>query len=163
MIHRAAYYSVRLLLFEFDVLPMIRDVLVPMDDSEMSKRALRYALEVFEDADITVVHVAYLDIQNSSYFNLTGTTPEEINQEAREYADSIFSSAKSISNEYNADIETEFLTGNVSNTIVSYAEEQEVDQIVVGTHGREAASRILLGSVAEKVARRSHAPTTIVR
>jgi len=36
---------------------MISRILVPMDDSEMAQRALRYALENHSDADITVLHV----------------------------------------------------------------------------------------------------------
>jgi nucleotide-binding universal stress UspA family protein len=46
---------------------------------------------------------------------------------------------------------------------VDYAAEHDIDHIVVGSHGRTGASRILLGSVAETVARRSPVPVTIVR
>ena len=46
---------------------------------------------------------------------------------------------------------------------MTYAEENDIDHIVVGSHGRGGVSRMLLGSVAETVARRSSVPVTIIR
>jgi len=46
---------------------------------------------------------------------------------------------------------------------VEYAEESDVDHIVIGSHGRSGVSRILLGSVAESVVRRADMPVTVVR
>ena len=61
------------------------------------------------------------------------------------------------------DVETAIEVGRPAATIVEEARERDVDHIVVGSHGRTGASRILLGSVAETVARRSPVPVTIVR
>jgi nucleotide-binding universal stress UspA family protein len=47
--------------------------------------------------------------------------------------------------------------------IVRYAAEQNVDLIVVGTHGRGALGHMLLGSVAERVVRKSPCPVLTVR
>jgi len=60
-------------------------------------------------------------------------------------------------------IETAVETGPPARTIVEYADENDADQIVIGSHGRSGVSRVLLGSVAETVARRSPVPVTIVR
>ena len=48
-------------------------------------------------------------------------------------------------------ITTAVLSGPPAQAIVRYAEEQQADLIVVGSHGRGAVSRLLLGSVAERV------------
>jgi nucleotide-binding universal stress UspA family protein len=53
--------------------------------------------------------------------------------------------------------------GQAANAIVAYAEDHDVDRIVVGSHGRRGLSRFLLGSVAERVARRAPGSVTIVR
>ncbi|WP_412781655.1 universal stress protein, partial [Aeromonas diversa] len=53
--------------------------------------------------------------------------------------------------------------GDPSRMIISYTETHDVDRIVLGSHGRSGLSRVLLGSVAETVARRSPVPVTIVR
>lgn len=56
---------------------------------------------------------------------------------------------------------TEF--GRPARTIVEYVEDHDVDHVVVGSHGRSGLSRTLLGSVAERVVRRSSVPVTVVR
>jgi nucleotide-binding universal stress UspA family protein len=55
------------------------------------------------------------------------------------------------------------VSGDPANEIVAYAEETDVDHIVVGSHGRSGLSRVLLGSTAEKVVRRSPVPVTVVK
>ncbi|WP_425607774.1 universal stress protein [Natrinema salsiterrestre] len=56
------------------------------------------------------------------------------------------------------EIRTESIDGKADSTIVTYAEEHDVDHIVLGSHGRNGLARYLLGSVAESVARRAHDP-----
>ncbi|MFP4187941.1 MAG: universal stress protein [Halobacteriales archaeon] len=53
--------------------------------------------------------------------------------------------------------------GDPAREIVAYAEENNVDRVVMGSHGRDGATRVLLGSVAETVVRRSPTPVTVVR
>lgn len=54
------------------------------------------------------------------------------------------------------------LWGNPAEQVVRYAEEEKVDLVVVGTHGRKGPSRWLLGSVAERVSRAAHVPVLTV-
>jgi nucleotide-binding universal stress UspA family protein len=61
------------------------------------------------------------------------------------------------------DLDTDLVYGSPARAIVRYADDHDVDQIVVGCHGRDGVSRILLGSVAETVVRRSSVPVTVVR
>lgn len=60
-------------------------------------------------------------------------------------------------------VETSLYTGSPSREIVRYAEEQDCDLIVMGTHGRGGIDRLLLGSVAERVVRSSSVPVLTVR
>ncbi len=53
--------------------------------------------------------------------------------------------------------------GRPTKVIVEYADEHDINQIVMGSHGRSGMSRILLGSVAEIVVRRASVPVTVVR
>jgi len=55
-----------------------------------------------------------------------------------------------------------FLTGEPDARLVEYVESEEFDQVVMGTHGRAGVSRLLIGSVAEAVVRRTDVPTTLV-
>jgi len=67
--------------------------------------------------------------------------------------------------EVDADIEvvTEVLDGSPAKRIVQYAEENNCDCIVMGTHGRSGVDRLLLGSVAERGIRSSPVPVTTIR
>lgn len=60
-------------------------------------------------------------------------------------------------------VETELEDGSPARTIIEYADEEECDVIVMGTHGRSGVDRLLLGSVAERVVRRSPTPVLTYR
>lgn len=52
--------------------------------------------------------------------------------------------------------------GNAVQEILKYADEQQIDLIVIGTHGRTGLSRLLLGSIAEKVVRLARCPVMTI-
>lgn len=59
--------------------------------------------------------------------------------------------------------ESSIVDGSPSREIVDYATENDVDVIVMGTHGRSGVDRLLLGSVAERVVRSSPVPVLTIR
>ena len=59
--------------------------------------------------------------------------------------------------------ETALLAGNPFLEIIRYAKAHDIDLIVMGTHGRGPIAHMLLGSVAEKVVRKSPCPVLTVR
>ena len=60
-------------------------------------------------------------------------------------------------------IEPVFLKGIPADKILEYAEENNIDLIVMGTHGLTGMKRFLIGSVAEKVVRHSRVPVMVIR
>ena len=82
---------------------------------------------------------------------------------SHERADSILDDAVEYAAEQGREIETIRVTDRPARAIVDYADEEGVDHIVIGSHGRTGVTRVLLGSVAEKVVRRAHCPVTVVR
>jgi nucleotide-binding universal stress UspA family protein len=54
------------------------------------------------------------------------------------------------------------LWGSPAEEVVRYAEDEQMDLVVVGTHGRKGPSRWLIGSVAERVTRAAHVPVLTV-
>jgi len=138
-------------------------ILVPIDGSPQSDAALEYALEEFETAQITVLNV--IDPIEAGYTS-QATVPgysEEWFEQSKTAADELFVDAQEVADGYDVELETATEVGRPSRTIVSYAEDNDIDHIVVGSHGRSGVTRILLGSVAENVVRRSPVPVTIVR
>lgn len=138
-------------------------ILVPLDFSELSIRALK-AAEIFarlSDGRITPFH-SYLPMSemDGPYMLGLGPTPtedydemesileERIEEVARENVDPEYLDKAVIS------------VGNPAHAIVE--EGKNFDMIVMSTHGRTGFSRFFLGSVAEKVLRLSHAPVLII-
>ena len=142
---------------------MSTHVLVAFDESPQSESALRYALQTFSDATITVIHVNDPRewITDGDEFD---TFYSEVSYErVKEAAEEVLEHAAEIAAEYDREIETEIATGKPSTEIVEYAEAEDADHIVVGSHGRTGLERFLIGSVAERVVRRSPVPVTVMR
>lgn len=78
-------------------------------------------------------------------------------------AEELVTEAKKFGNRRGIALTTAIETGPPDRVIVDYVDKHNIDQIVIGSHGRSGISRVLLGSVAEKVVRRSSVPVTIVR
>ena len=139
---------------------MISRVLVPMDESAMAEKALVFAFDAYPEAEITVLHV------------VGGPTPymgdavslalaDDISEAAAERATPIFDRAREIAASNESEIETLVGLGIPSREIVNRAE--AFDVVVIGSHGRDLVSRILIGDVAKTVTRRSPVPVTVVR
>ena len=139
---------------------MIERVLVATDGSEMAKRALEYALEVHPDAEITVLYVAG---EPSPMMGraLEMALEDDIEEVAREQAEPIFESARELAAERGVDIDTTVDVGSPAKSIVDRAE--NFDAVVLGSHGGDLRSRLLMGNVAERVVRGSPVPVTVVR
>lgn len=143
---------------------MVQHVLVPVDESDQSTQALEYGLEVFPEADITALHVLDpTELIGSAGLEGGGMTNyPELQEQREEEAEELLDEAEEIADDYGSEVTTETRTGPVAETIIDYADESGVDHIVIGSHGRTGASRVLLGSVAENVVRRSPFPVTVV-
>ena len=137
------------------------ELLVALDDSEPGWAALEYALAEHGDDELVVVHV--IDPSESGYGEATHLGVESLEAHRRERANELFDEARDRAADRGRELATELLTGQPASAVVDYAAEREVDRIVVGSHGRSGVSRILLGSVAEQIARRAPVPVTIVR
>lgn len=139
---------------------MISRVLVPMDDSEMAERALRYALEAHPDADVTVLHVVGgpSSMMGDAATLALADDPEEA---AREHASEPLERAREIAAETDRDISTAVKAGSPAPTITEAA--SEFDAVVLGSHSGGLAERLLVGNVAETVVRQSPVPVTVVK
>jgi nucleotide-binding universal stress UspA family protein len=60
-------------------------------------------------------------------------------------------------------VEVESIVGYAPSVILDYQDEHDVDLVVIATHGRSGLERLLLGSVTERIVRRSAAPVFVVK
>lgn len=144
---------------------MSAHILVPFDESEQSWAALEYALDHHAADRITLLHV--IDLLEAGYSTpVDATVPgfwEDWFESEKTAADDLFDEAEAAAADAGVDVETETVVGRPARAINEYAEAHDVDQIVMGSHGRSGVTRVLLGSVAETVVRRAPVPVTIVR
>ena len=148
---------------------MTRTVLVPVDGSPLSSRALRYALREFPDAEIVAYHVVDLFEPDrgmdgeleSSYEPMPGS--DEWFASATKATDRLFAEVSEIAADYDRSITTDSDIGDPSRLVLEYATDEDVDHIVLGAHGRIDEVRSIFGTVAETVVRRAPVPVTIVR
>jgi nucleotide-binding universal stress UspA family protein len=136
-------------------------VLVAYDGSEPAREAVAYALDEHSDDEVVLLRVVELaggatDAGLELVRESLRDRREEVSESTADELDDLLDGT---------DVETNLTTvvGEPEKEIVSYADEHDVDHIVVGSYGRGGVSRVLLGSVAETVARRSAVPVTIVR
>ena len=140
---------------------MTRRILVPVDGSEHARRAVRYALSEFDDARVVAFHV--LDPFEGDEAGGSAGWNREALERRETAAESILDDCAELGAEYDRSIETELAYGRPDQAILGAVDDLDVDQIVVGSRGRSGIDRVLLGSVAETVARRSPLSVTIVR
>ncbi|AJF24234.1 universal stress protein (plasmid) [Haloarcula sp. KBTZ06] len=138
------------------------NVLIAFDGSPLSERALTYAIETFPDAPITSIYVinpldSVIDVE-------AGGLPvaEDWYDNAKERATRIHATATDLAAERDTELVTVTEVGKPARAILEYADDHDVNQIVMGSHGRSGIDRALLGSVAETVTRRARIPVTII-
>jgi nucleotide-binding universal stress UspA family protein len=143
----------------------LKTVLVPTDFSEPSESALRYGKAMAEafGASLHVVHVMEDLLAHAwaaeVYVASMPQLRDEIEKESRQRLAALLTDAERAA----LRAETALLAGNPFLEIIRYAKARGVDLIVMGTHGRGPIAHMLLGSVAEKVVRKSPCPVLTVR
>ncbi|WP_049936689.1 universal stress protein [Haloplanus natans] len=124
-------------------------VLVPTDGSDCAEAAAAHAVE-FALATGAALHVVHVVDAGAIPADGSGAVLDELQQAGQDALDSVVDRAEG------ADVSTiraSVLTGAPYRAIVDYADAEDVDLVVMGTHGRTGVDRYLLGSVAERVVR----------
>lgn len=145
-----------------------KTILVPTDFSEGSRQALRIASElaVAHSAKLHILHVTELPPgldTGTMIAPAPGGIPVTIVDFAREQALAWMNQDREsfVTKGLDADISIE--VGSVVDTVLDTAERVRADLVVVGTHGRTGFAHFVLGSVAERIVRRSPVPVLTVR
>jgi len=138
-----------------------RKILIPVDFSQPSKKAIAWAFEYAQKvpAQLHVLHVVEKHLQFSDLSAGMDTLKSEL-EEIRTEAESQLSQLASTQRQSVGQVRQHVATGKPADEIVRVATELGVDMIVMGTHGLTGVERVIIGSVAEKVVRR--APCTVV-
>ncbi|MBU0986585.1 MAG: universal stress protein [Proteobacteria bacterium] len=141
----------------------IKNILCPTDFSDISNNAIPWAISLASThhARLWLLHVVD-QLHGIEQYQILTLTPQEI-------AETMLTRAKAelskIAGKIKNDIKVEIAAkqGKAFVEIIKTAKEQDIDLIVIGSHGRTGLSNVLIGSVAEKVSRKAPCPVLIVR
>lgn len=136
-------------------------VLVPYDGSAPAQRALEHAVSEMSDEPIVLLRV--IEAADGSLEAGVDMLKEAIKQRRKEGAAELSEALSDLIDEANVEFEIETAVGKPAREIVAFAEDNDSSHIVIGSHGRKGASRVLLGSVAQTVVRRAPTTVTVVR
>ena len=144
---------------------MYQRILVPIDGSATSERALDEAIKFAQQQNsrIELVHVLediwYFD--NENYLNYA-----ELVQTMRYSGEKILAQAQNKFLQAGVMVDIRLLEAQgerVANVIINEAKNSLADLIIIGTHGRSGFSRMLMGSIAEGVVRMANIPILLIR
>ena len=138
---------------------MYERILLPTDGSRGTNRAVDQALDLAAETGAEL-HVLFV-VEDLPY------APEmmdgEIEARLRAIGEEAIKEIRDRADDKDIALETAIEDGVPHRSILEYADDKDVDLIVMGTQGRSGLDRYLLGSVAERVVRGSEAPVLTVR
>jgi len=143
----------------------IKRILVPIDGSNCSVRAAKYAIEVatLQKAQIFCIHV----IASLPYeYGVAGCAIDGYFEDAEKQAQSWFNSIVEMAKKKNInDVKADIFTDakSITGAIIDYASSKSIDLVIIGTKGRTGLKRLLLGSVAHGIVQHAHCPVLLVR
>lgn len=142
---------------------MIKNILVPIDFSDYSKNALKYAVDFAKtfSAKLYLIYVVEPMIYPADFsmgqiaipsndFDIQNRADEELKKLAKEFGN-------------NLEVETLIKTGKPFVEINETAREKNIDLIIIATHGHTGVEHLLFGSTAEKVVRKAPCPVLSLR
>ena len=145
-----------------EVAVVYRRILLPLDRSAISEQAVPHALAQARRFGAELILLRVLE----PLTNVRGLSDRDLEemraftlQRAQEYLDDLV--ARSECEEIT--VRTATAEGRPHETILLYAEENDIDLIVICTRGRSGFSRWLMGSVADRVVRGARVPVLLVR
>ena len=143
----------------------LKKILYPTDFSESSLEALKYAVGFARDfkARLVLMHVVNEKIFSEGLSLARAAAPEALEQEMVAEADLQLKALIPADERRGLDWEMVILKGMPFLEIIRYAKVNDVDLIVIGTHGRSGMEHIIFGSTAEKVVRKAPCPVLSVK
>jgi len=139
---------------------MYREILLPTDGGPASAAAVSHAVDLAAQVDGRL-HALYV-VDTTVYPSLDAGV-ETVLSALREEGETALDEVTRAAEAAGVPVVSELVSGTPHSDIIEYAAENDVDLIVMGTHGRTGLDRYLLGSVTERIVRRSPIPVLTVR
>lgn len=138
-------------------------ILVPIDESRPSHNSLAVAAGIARESGATVVlaHVAEMSYSQDRD-EMLATYGEHIVRDFERYGKDLLRRTAESDTFAGVQVETEELFGNPARALLDLADRKNIDAIVMGSHGRGAWGRMILGSVSQRIIHEAKVPVVIV-
>ena len=141
----------------------LQRIMVPLDLSDHSRKALTYAAKFAEQfgAELELVHVVTPVIYAEGM--VLPAAMENLDRETESHARKELAELAAAHQSGSVEVKTTVLSGTPYDEIVNHARAQQTDLLLITTHGRTGLEHFLLGSTAEKILRHAPCPVMVVR
>jgi nucleotide-binding universal stress UspA family protein len=146
---------------------MYKKIMVPLDGSELAECVLPHVNAFIEGCNISdVMLVRVVEPAEASHYGEVSISPIILEEAvsarkaaAKNYLDQIVNRIKHEGTE----LQSEVLVGRVTESLIDYTEKNDIDLILIATHGRSGVTRWVRGSVADRILRSANVPVLMVR
>lgn len=147
---------------------MYERILIPTDGSSVAEIAVGHALDIAEQYG-AAVHALYVADTDAIAYGLGTERVDRIKEgnfegmdELREQAEAATGVVAEQGEERGLTVHEHHVGGKPHQMIADFAEDHDIDLVVMGSHGRAGVKRALLGSVTERTLRSTHVPVLVV-
>ena len=148
-------------------------ILVGIDGSESSNHAASYAIDLFKkyETDLIILSIVPSKVHHGDSSGVFGmvspSSLENYKKKSEIWIKEILNKIESegLTEGYEKRIKTDVITSpfSIAAAILNYAEERDVDLIIIGTRGNSGLKKMLLGSVASDVVTYSYCPVLVIK
>jgi nucleotide-binding universal stress UspA family protein len=143
---------------------MFKKLLYPTDFSDVSKKALNYVMQLRDAGAEEVIILHILDQKGiDAFYRYAPASAEEVIGRIEEESVKQVSAIEAELKERGFRVKIRIERGVPLQEILKAEEEEKVSAIVIGSHGKTNLEEMLLGSVSEKVIRKSKSPVFVIR
>ena len=145
---------------------MYKKIMIPLDGSELAECVLPHVeafIKGFNTSDVILVRVVEPERAYHGEYPITPDLLEKRESEqeslAKDYLNKIVNRLK----REGAALHAEVIIGRVTESLADYAKNNDIDLILIATHGRSGVTRWVRGSVSDKILRSANVPVLMVR
>jgi nucleotide-binding universal stress UspA family protein len=145
---------------------MYKRMMVPLDGSDLAECVLPHVeafLKVFSLSDVILVRVVepVTPPYGDEYFDPRRLSEQDAirKSSAKDYLKQVMNRLPNVGTALRAEV----LVGRATEGLIDCAEQNQIDLIVIATHGRSGVTRWVRGSVADKILRASNVPVFMIR
>jgi len=142
---------------------MYKKILVPLDGSALAERAINHAAEIARGTGAELILLEVVQVPLAKVPEAGRSEEEKSIQEVAAQSKAYLDRLASRVSKEGVKVRTVVLEGAADGAILGFAHDEDVDILVMSTHGRTGLSKALMGSVAERVTLATKRPVMLVK